>query len=152
MAHRPGGTREPDRLSPKHWRIGAAASTCEHLLGGLHPQAYGWPPKRGSFRRGVAALLYDTSSEAAVAVAERIRLSFAAATSDVDGNDVAATVSIGIAHCDGPVLEVPDLLAQADRALYFAKERGRNRVEVASLEMMRAAAARKLTVVAKSAA
>jgi len=99
-----------------------------------------------------AALLYDTSSEAAVAVAERIRLSFAAATSDVDGNDVAATVSIGIAHCDGPVLEVPDLLAQADRALYFAKERGRNRVEVASLEMMRAAAARKLTVVAKSAA
>lgn len=99
-----------------------------------------------------AALLYDISGEAAVAVAESIRLSFAAATSDVDGNDVSATVSIGIAHCDGPALEVPDLLAQADRALYFAKERGRNRVEVASLEMLRAAAARKLTVVAKSAA
>jgi diguanylate cyclase (GGDEF)-like protein len=99
-----------------------------------------------------AALLYDISGEAAVAVAESIRLSFAAATSDVDGNDVSATVSIGIAHCDGPALEVPDLLAQADRALYFAKERGRNRVEVASLEMLRAAAGRKLTVVARSAA
>src|SRR5690242_20389927 len=41
-----------------------------------------------------AALLYDMSSDEAVGVAERIRLGFAAATSDVDGNDVGATVSI----------------------------------------------------------
>jgi diguanylate cyclase (GGDEF)-like protein len=99
-----------------------------------------------------AALLSDTNSEAALQVAERIRESFAAATSDVDGNTVGATVSIGIAHCEGAPLEVPELLAQADRALYFAKERGRNRVEVASLELLRTAGARKLSVVAKSAA
>jgi len=99
-----------------------------------------------------AALLYDTNSETAVDIAERIRATFAAATNDVDGNAVAATVSIGIAHCDGPAMEVSELLAQADRALYFAKERGRNRVEVASLELLRQAGARKLTVVAKSAA
>jgi hypothetical protein len=31
---------------------------------------------------------------------------------------------------------VPELLARADQALYFAKERRRNRVEVASLDML----------------
>jgi diguanylate cyclase (GGDEF)-like protein len=99
-----------------------------------------------------AALLYETSNAEAMAIADRVRASFATATNDVDGDAVSATVSIGVAHCDGAVLEVPELLAQADRALYFAKERGRNRVEVASLDLLRAAAARKLTVVAKSAA
>jgi diguanylate cyclase (GGDEF)-like protein len=86
-----------------------------------------------------AALLYDMSGEQAVAVAERIRESFTAATGAVDGHAVSATVSIGVAHCDGAALDVPQLLAQADRALYFAKERGRDRVEVASLEMLLAA-------------
>jgi diguanylate cyclase (GGDEF)-like protein len=109
-----------------------------------------------------AALLYDMDQDAAVGVAERIRASFAAATGDVDGRTVTATVSIGVAHCDGAAFEVAELLAQADRALYFAKERGRNRVEVASLDMlltardaepgrMRDVAAAKSTV-AKSAA
>lgn len=36
------------------------------------------------------------------------------------------------------MLDVPDLLAQSDQALYFAKENGRNRVAVASLEMIMA--------------
>ena len=38
-------------------------------------------------------------------------------------------------HCQGRTLDVTELLAQADHALYYAKERGRNRVEVASLDM-----------------
>ena len=69
-------------------------------------------------------------------VAERIRESFAQMAQEVDGRAVCATVSIGLVHSEEPTLDVPELLAQADQALYCAKERGRNRVEVASLEMM----------------
>ncbi len=83
-----------------------------------------------------AAVLYDTSRDKAVAVAERIRETFAQMAQEVDGRPVCATVSIGLVHCEELVLDVPELLAQADQALYFAKENGRNRVEVASLDMM----------------
>lgn len=83
-----------------------------------------------------AAVLYDTTSERALAVAERIREGFAKAAQQVDGRPVCATVSVGLVHYDGAALDVAELLAQADQALYFAKENGRNRVEVASLEML----------------
>ncbi|MDO9412412.1 MAG: GGDEF domain-containing protein [Pseudolabrys sp.] len=83
-----------------------------------------------------AAVLYDTTNERALAVAERIREGFAKAAQQVDGRPVCATVSVGVVHYDGAGLDVPELLAQADQALYFAKENGRNRVEVASLEML----------------
>jgi diguanylate cyclase (GGDEF)-like protein len=83
-----------------------------------------------------AAILIDTSREKAVAVAERIRETFAQMALDVDGCPVCATVSIGLVHSLGPTLPVPELLAQADHALYHAKERGRDRVEIASLDTM----------------
>ena len=107
-----------------------------------------------------AAVLTDTSADKAVAVAERIRENFAKAAQDVDSRPVGATVSIGLVHCDGAVLDVPELLAQADQALYFAKEHGRNRVEVATLDMIAtrkdeapiAGATSIVTITAKSAA
>ena len=107
-----------------------------------------------------AAVLADTSAERAVVVAERIRENFAKAAQDVDSRPVGATVSIGLVHCDGAVLDIPELLAQADQALYFAKERGRNRVEVASLDLINtrideapsAGATSVATIAAKSAA
>jgi diguanylate cyclase (GGDEF)-like protein len=83
-----------------------------------------------------AAMLIDTSRDKAVEVAERIRESFAQMAHEVDGRAVCATVSIGLVHTMAPALDLPELLAQADQALYCAKEHGRNRVELASLEMM----------------
>ncbi|MEJ2434941.1 MAG: GGDEF domain-containing protein [Pseudolabrys sp.] len=85
-----------------------------------------------------AAVITDTSRDKAVAVAERIRAAFAQAGKEVDGRPVGATLSIGLAYCEEPVLDMQELLAQSDQALYCAKERGRNRVEVASLEMIMA--------------
>jgi diguanylate cyclase (GGDEF)-like protein len=83
-----------------------------------------------------AAMLLETNREKATEVAERIRASFAQMTQDVDGHQVGATVSIGLVHSLERTLDIPELLAQADHALYCAKERGRNRVEVASLDML----------------
>ena len=83
-----------------------------------------------------AAVIVDSSRDNAMAVAERIRASFAQAALEVDNRPVGATVSIGLVYCQDAAIDVSELLAQADQALYFAKENGRNRVEVASLDMM----------------
>ena len=83
-----------------------------------------------------AAVLYDTPPDHARAVAERMRIAFAQSTQKVDGHAVCASTSIGLVNSQMPLLDMPTLLAQADQALYFAKERGRDRVEVASLKLV----------------
>jgi diguanylate cyclase (GGDEF)-like protein len=77
-----------------------------------------------------AVVLQGAPRQNALGIAERIRMAFADHAAVIEGQHVEATVSIGVVLHDGPILELPDLLWKADRALYRAKERGRNRVEV----------------------
>ena len=79
-------------------------------------------------------LLPDTSTEQAYRVAERIRHQFEAATVDVAGTPVRATVSLGIASSDIFGYDVDTLMRRADTAVYVAKRQGRNRIVVATAE------------------
>ncbi len=83
-----------------------------------------------------AIVLYDSGRDKGLAIAERIRLSFENAAADVDGRRIGGTVSMGMVIAEANLFDIPALLAQADEALYCAKERGRNRVEVASLQLV----------------
>jgi diguanylate cyclase (GGDEF)-like protein len=76
-----------------------------------------------------AALLVETDGNDALSVAERLRAHLEDAVLDTDSGPVGVTVSIGVASVGGDDNVLDDILRRADRALYRAKHRGRNRVE-----------------------
>jgi diguanylate cyclase (GGDEF)-like protein len=77
-----------------------------------------------------ACLLVDVSSMDATAVAERLRSRFASTEINCGSSRLHATVSAGIALAGQPPPDLEGLMSMADRALYRAKELGRNRVEL----------------------
>jgi diguanylate cyclase (GGDEF)-like protein len=75
------------------------------------------------------AILPHTAREEAVATADRIRKRMADHRFEVGGTRVAVTVSIGVSGFPSSAIDGPNaLVREADRALYEAKELGRNRV------------------------
>jgi diguanylate cyclase (GGDEF)-like protein len=80
-------------------------------------------------------LLCDAGRDKGLAIGERIRLSFESAAAEVDSRPVRGTVSMGMVVAECGLDSMPMLLAQADEALYCAKERGRNRIELAGLQL-----------------
>ncbi len=73
-------------------------------------------------------LLPETSAASAEVVAERIRQAVTEHTAVIKGAEVSVTMSLGIADFNSGRVEKPnDLVVLADRALYAAKQLGRNR-------------------------
>ena len=79
-------------------------------------------------------VLADASVDNAYLVADRLRKAFAAGAATVDGQPLNATASIGVSVIVDPSQDLAHLITLADQALYLAKARGRNRVEVAPIE------------------
>lgn len=73
-------------------------------------------------------LMPETGLKAARQVAERVRKSLADKPIEAGSVTVFATLSIGVAEIDEKSKNVDQLIIYADRALYMAKETGRNRV------------------------
>lgn len=88
-----------------------------------------------------AALLVRTDKQEAMEIAERIRHSIASHKAlDATGSALQITISIGCSslHADPNVLPqhaARHLLQQADKALYRAKQQGRNRVDYLPVEL-----------------
>jgi diguanylate cyclase (GGDEF)-like protein len=76
------------------------------------------------------ALLPDTPARAAAAVSEDLRESVEEVRAHSGGQELSATVSVGWATWDGDE-DADGLLKRADRALYEAKDAGRNAVRAA---------------------
>jgi diguanylate cyclase (GGDEF)-like protein len=78
-----------------------------------------------------AGTLVAAGSEGACGVGERIRQSVADETFGLDEPPPVVTVSVGVATLPDHATTVDTLVEQADRGLYLAKSRGKNRVEAA---------------------
>ncbi|HEY5610010.1 MAG TPA: GGDEF domain-containing protein [Thermoanaerobaculia bacterium] len=79
-------------------------------------------------------MLPETKTESTFNVAERIRKRIDTNPFTASGSNLHVTTSIGVANLDSipdeGVFGASTLIERADRALYAAKDRGRNRVEI----------------------
>ena len=75
---------------------------------------------------GFAILLPQTDTEAAHMIAERVRLRV---TGETKKNSPPLTVSLGIASWPADAIATNEIIAAAEKALYYAKQNGGNRTQ-----------------------
>ena len=83
------------------------------------------------FRYGgeeILVILTETPLEKAVIPLERLRKSIESYPFNYDGQDIRITVSIGAEAISPEISDFEKLIGRADKALYQAKENGRNKV------------------------
>ncbi|WP_086931324.1 GGDEF domain-containing protein [Agarilytica rhodophyticola] len=81
------------------------------------------------------ALLQNTDSRDAKLIAERLRINVAMSPISLDKQDLFCTISVGVSMFEGD--DTPkSLLEKADKAMYVAKNTGRNRVQLWSENMV----------------
>jgi len=81
-----------------------------------------------------SVILPETDCNSAAQLAERLRLAIEGMQVEYEGQTLVRTVSIGVSCLQNidELTDEDDLLKAADRALYTAKENGRNRVSISS--------------------
>lgn len=80
-------------------------------------------------------LLPQTDVDEAAVIAERLRNAVAGTTLRLNDTDIAVTVSLGVAQLNNQHHSLDDLISTADHYLYESKDKGRNRVSCAPVEM-----------------
>ena len=87
------------------------------------------------FRYGgeeILVILTETPLEKAIIPLERLRKSIENYTFSYDNNNIRVTVSIGVESLNENIGHFEELIDNADKALYYAKENGRNKVITSS--------------------
>ncbi|HNW35214.1 MAG TPA: GGDEF domain-containing protein, partial [Candidatus Ozemobacteraceae bacterium] len=76
----------------------------------------------------MVVILPQTGPKDALMVSERIRTSIANAVYKSGGQELKVTVSIGVTSLSGRTVTLEGFIEECDKALYKAKDAGRNRV------------------------
>ncbi len=78
------------------------------------------------------AILPDTDTQVAMEAAQRLRKNVETNILSLDGSDVKFTISVGLTGLQEHDTQINQLIMRADKALYQAKNAGRNRVVLAT--------------------